>query len=59
MEFWKVAIIVRPNNGGKSEFYPPRYLRRVIGKWAVEFRFGCVKDSLKALEIIRKGGIPV
>ena len=58
IEFWKLAFIVKPNNGGRFESYPPRYARLVIGKWAVEFRFGCVKDSLRALETILAGGKP-
>lgn len=58
MEIWKLAIVARPKNGEGFVIYPPRFLRIVLGKWALEFRFGCVKDSLKALEIIRVGSKP-
>ncbi|KKN60064.1 hypothetical protein LCGC14_0535330 [marine sediment metagenome] len=58
MEFGKLAIVVKPHNGKGFEVYPPKYLRLKVLKWAIEFRFGCVKDSLKALEIILAGGRP-
>ena len=58
MELWKIAIIVRRSKGEGWEAYPPKYLRLVVWKWVIEFRFGCVKDSLKALETIQAGGKP-
>ncbi len=58
MEIGKLAIVAQHNKGKGNEFYPPRFLRLVMWKWAIEFHVGCVKDSLKALKIIMAGGKP-
>ena len=58
MEIGKLAIVIRPKNGVGFKMYPPRFLRLVGRKLAIEFRFGRVMDSLKALETIQSGGKP-
>lgn len=55
IEIGKIALVIKPTRD-ESIVYFPKFWSLKVGKWNVELRIGCVKDSLKALEAILNGG---
>ena len=45
-----VKSLSQPSGAEGSKVYFPKFWRIKIWKWTLEFRFGCVAGSLKALE---------